>query len=132
MSVVLEAYGLSVRSSDLCDWGYGETGIDFLLSDYACDHIVTNPPFILAEQFVRHALTQARYKVALLCKLSFLESKRRKELFSATPLRSVYVFSERVTMLKNGLGRGDESGMQAYAWYVWERGYNGKPVLDWI
>jgi len=24
------------------------------------------------------------------------------------------------------------SGMIAYAWYVWEKGYCGKPTIEWI
>ena len=24
------------------------------------------------------------------------------------------------------------SGAIAYAWFVWEKGYKGKPTIDWI
>ena len=23
-------------------------------------------------------------------------------------------------------------GMLAFAWYIWERGFEGKPTIDWI
>ena len=50
--------GHNVMASDLIDRGYGQGGVDFLKQKgliYYCD-IVTNPPYKLAEEFVRHGL----------------------------------------------------------------------------
>ena len=134
ISKVLEEAGYSVLSTDLVDRGYGQGGIDFLL-DYqtAADNIVTNPPFKFAEQFVRHALGRSRRKVAILDRLAWLEGKARKRLYAESPIARVWVFSERVPMLRGGdqmmAGGG---GMIAFAWYVWEHGYTGKPTLGWL
>ena len=103
MSKVLQEAGYSVLSTDLIDRGFGESGIDFLL-DYTttADNIVTNPPFKLAEPFVRHALARSRRKVAMLARLAWLEGKGRKRLYAESPIARVWVFSERVPMLRGG------------------------------
>lgn len=132
ISRVLEANGYRVLSTDLIDRGYGEGNHDFFTSPHKADHIVTNPPFILAEQFVRHALTRSTGKVAMLCKLAFLEGAKRKPFFAETPLKSVYVFSKRVSFYRNGEKGDYSSSMIAFAWYVWEHGHEGEPVLRWI
>ena len=74
-----------------------------------------------------------RFKVAMLLRLKFLESMQRRPLFQETPLKHVYVFSDRVTMYPGDEpNRGNGSGIEAYAWYVWEQGYKGTPQIDWI
>jgi hypothetical protein len=120
-----------VMSTDVFDRGYGETGVDFLHTHRAVDHIITNPPYRLAEEFVLHALECARDRVAMLLKLNFLESKGRKEFFQRTPLRTVYVFSNRLSFDK-GDEKGKDRGLLAYAWFIWEKNYHGKPWIDWI
>jgi hypothetical protein len=47
------------------------------------------------------------------------------------PLKTVYQFSKRVTLYKNG-EKMKNSGMIAYAWYVWDKNYVGKPTIEWI
>lgn len=132
ISRVLEKAGHKVVSTDLIERGYGQGGVDFLL-DYqtSAAHVVTNPPFRLADAFAQHALARTRGKVALLCKLNFLEGKKRKPLFESTPLRTVYVFSDRLTMHRNG-EETNRKGMIAFAWFVWEQGYAGPPALAWL
>ena len=31
-----------------------------------------------------------------------------------------------------GVEKPKNSGTIAYAWYVWEKGYTGKPQIDWL
>jgi hypothetical protein len=120
-----------VISTDLYNRGYGESGVNFLTTFKRVDHIVTNPPYLLAQKFVEHALECASGKVAMLLKLNFLEGQKRKPFFETTPLRTVYVFSNRVSFDK-GECEGKGSGLLAYAWFVWEVGYHGPPALGWI
>lgn len=134
ISKILIAHGYNVISSDLIDRGYGDSHIDFLL-DYKTevDNIITNPPFKLAREFVEHALARSRRKVAMLCRLAWLEGKARKELFLRTPLARVWVHSERVHILRNGdqmLAGG--GGMIAFAWFVWDHEHKGPPTLGWL
>lgn len=132
ISKVLEGSGYKVRSTDLVDRGYGEHGHDFLMEwDCRPDNIITNPPFKLAEQFARHALHITTGKVALLCRLAWLEGKGRRDLFENSPLKNVWVFSKRLHMSRNG-EPNPNGGMLAFAWFVWERGYTGRPNLGWV
>jgi hypothetical protein len=133
MSRVLEESGLSMMSSDLYDRGYGESGVDFLTTRRKVANVITNPPFKLAQAFAEHALSLTSKKVALLCRLAWLEGRKRHVLFTTTPLARVWVFSARMAMLRNGdamLAGG--GGMIAFAWYVWEHGHQGPPALGWI
>lgn len=118
-------------ASDIRENVYGEGGINFLLEQRMVDNIITNPPFKLAEEFVRHALKCANKKVAMFLKLVFLESESRYHLFQEYPPKLVYVFSKRLTLKKEGEQR-DMSGMIAYAWFVWDKSYNGKTNIEWI
>ena len=131
ISRVLEAHNYEVLSTDLIDRGCGEGEHDFLTSKYIAANIVTNPPFTLAEEFIKRALERTSGKVCILAKLQFLEGAKRKIMFESTPLRSVYVFSKRLTMTRNG-EKMKNSGMIAFCWLVWQHGYIGKPELSWI
>jgi hypothetical protein len=131
ISRVLKAAGYKVYSSDLIDRGYGHVA-DFLTpTRRMVDSIVTNPPFSLAEQIVRKALQCTTFKVAMFLRLSFLESARRYPLFQETPLKTVYVFSNRLSLYPGDQpNRG--GGSLAFAWFIWEHSYVGKPQIDWI
>jgi hypothetical protein len=131
MSKVLSIKGNPVYSSDLIDRGYGSAPVNFLTTYRKVNNIITNPPFILAEKFVYHALQNASNKVAMFLKLSFLEGAARKIMFEQTPLARVYVYSKRVSLRRNGEGK-QGSGMIAFAWFVWEQWFEGEPVIRWI
>lgn len=127
---ILEEYGLSYEATDLIDRGFGEGGVDFLSVNKKVDNIITNPPFNIAQEFVEHSLKNTTKKVAMLCKLQFLEGVKRRDMFKNTPLKSVYVFSKRLTMGRNG--GNYKSGMLCFAWFVWDHEYEGKPTINWI
>lgn len=111
---------------------YGEKGVDFLKEWRVVDHIITNPPYCLAQEFVEHALECARKKVAMLCKLSFLEGKARYEMFKKHPFKKVYVFSNRLPLTKESETR-KQSSMIPFAWFVWDKEHVGQtPMVDWI
>jgi hypothetical protein len=128
---VLAAHGHSILATDLNYRDYGMGDIDFLTCQLQAANVITNPPFKLAEEFIHHALKQTTGKVAMLCKLQFLEGGKRKIMFESTPLKKVYVFSKRLTMTRNG-EKMKNSGMIAFAWFVWEHGYEGDPTVAWI
>lgn len=134
ISDVLKAAGHSVISSDLINRGYGDSRIDFLMEfSSLAPNIITNPPYKLAASFAYKALELATAKVAFLCKLTWLESIERRELFATHPLKQVWVFSERLSMQRGRQATDeDNTGTIAFAWYIWERGYTGKPTIGWI
>lgn len=131
MSRILELTGNKVLSSDMYERGYGNTGTDFLKTRDYHDNIITNPPFNIAEEFIRHALNRNNFKVAMLLRLSFLESVGRYNLFTENPPARVWIFSERITFYHSGIQTGG-SGTIAYAWFVWEKGCKGNTELKWI
>ena len=72
-------------------------------------------------------------KAYMFLKLTFLESKKRYEkLFKDYPPQKVYVFSERVICAMNGEFDKYPSSAIAYAWFVWEKGYTGKTIVEWL
>ena len=74
-------------------------------------------------------------KCAMLLKLTFLEGQRRRKLFEAYPPKTVYVFSERLLCAKNGdfeKMRANGGSAIAYAWFVWEKGWEGETKIKWI
>ena len=133
ISKVLTEKGYETYSSDLFDRGFGEIGIDFLKSDKKFDNIVTNPPFKLAMDFVYKANELATKKYAFLCRINFFEGVARSKMFRSTPLKKVYIFSRRITFIHPELKHKTHGGgMLAFAWFIWEKGYEGKPYIDWI
>lgn len=77
--------------------------------------VITNPPYSLAEDFVRRALDEVAEGgvVAMLLRLPFLASmKRAAWLRSATP--SVHVLPKRPSFTGKGTDSTD------YGWFVWD------------
>lgn len=136
LAQVLTAHGYEVTASDIVDRGYPNTYIfDFLNQD--CEpfngDIVTNPPYKYAVQFVERALQLVNNgrKVAMFLKLQFLEGKSRRKLFDFAPPKTIYVASGRLNCAPNGDFTRAGSAL-AYAWFVWEKGFTGKPTIEWI
>ena len=102
-----------------------ETGVDFMTAERRdVDGVITNPPFkhSLPEKFIRRMLEVHKYPfVAVFCRLTFMESISRYDLFTDHPPARILVLSGRVNCHEdyfdqnNGLG-----GMVAYAWFVWD------------
>lgn len=134
ISRVLEDAGHTVISSDLVDRGYGQPRVDFLMERTPrAPNIITNAPYKLAVPFITNALALTEGKVAMLFRLAFLEGKARKDLFTNTPLKAVYVFSGRLPFLRGGWDAGKGGGgMIAFSWLVWDHAYNGKPIIGWL
>lgn len=133
ISRVLLDNGYAVKSSDLIDRGFGEVK-DFFEVDEFCGDIITNPPYKVALDFVKHSLDiiPEGNKVAMFLKLQFLEGKARKEFYKENPPKKIYVASGRLHCAKNGKFEEFKSSAVAYAWFVWEKGYQGSPEIDWI
>jgi methylase of polypeptide subunit release factors len=128
----LRTASYEVVATDLNDWGCPESSarIDLLMERTApphCHCIITNPPYRLAEPFIAHAL-QLVPEVAMLCRLAFLESTRRTRLLEESGLARVLVFRNRLPMMH----RYGYSSSTAFAWYIWQRGYNDMPRLERI
>ena len=135
LAKVFDSYGKLGKATDLINRGYGSVE-DFLLNNepFKNGDIVTNPPYIKAVDFVKHALNMVdngRY-VCMFLKVLFLESRSRKELFTKYPPKTIYVSSSRINCAKNGDFITYNSSAIAYAWYVWTKGYKGETLIKWI
>ena len=134
ISEVLQKHGYNVSSFDLIDRGYGKVQ-DFFNIKHSDMDIVTNPPYKIALPFLKHALDiiPNGNKVALFLRVLFLEGKERGHFFKENPPKKIYVASGRLSCAKNGdFEKYRKSNAQAYAWFVWEKGFKGERTVDWI
>lgn len=138
ISKVLQAHGYEVISTDLVYRGFGDPEpLDFLketLDGFEGD-IITNPPYSVGLEFVQRALESIRPggKVAMFLKVQFLEGQKRGAFFKYTPPpRTVYISRSRLSCAKNGDFERFPDSAIAYAWYVWEKGFTGDPVIKWF
>lgn len=137
ISKVLQAHGYEVISTDLVYRGFGDPEpLDFLketLDGFEGD-IITNPPYSAGLEFVQRALESIRPggKVAMFLKVQFLEGQKRGAFFKDTPPRTVYISRSRLSCAKNGDFERFPDSAIAYAWYVWEKGFTGDPVIKWF
>lgn len=94
--------------------------------------IISNPPFGVMEQYVRHALTLVTGRVIILARLAFLESQCRRAFFDETPLARVWVSRRRASMPPGGTDIKATGGSIPFAWFVWCHGHVGAPTIGWI
>jgi hypothetical protein len=133
---VLEAADHSVVAQDIEHYDGAdpriETGVDFFRTRTAppgFDCIVTNPPFMHADQFVRHALTLVPTVIVLL-RLMALEGARRSDIIDSHLVR-VWVGKERLPMMHREGWQGKRIGNSGapFAWFVFRSGGNyGEPI----
>jgi hypothetical protein len=134
--------GGKVYSSDLVNRGYGDGTLDFLNAQtdnsLGVKTIITNPPFNLFQEFLEKALKyQEVEKIIFFGKLTALEGQKRASFLQKTPLKYVYVFKKRQQPMRNGKSNDEITGKKmsstmAFAWFVWEIGYEGEPIIKWI
>lgn len=120
----LAEYFGRVVCSDVHDYGVGYEVLDFLMPIrpvVVSDLVITNPPFRLATQFVRRAMSVSRLGCAVLVRGTWMETIDRYQLFQEHPPAVIAQFAERVPMVK---GRYDPkaSTATAYAWVVFLHG----------
>lgn len=139
ISKVLIDRGFDVLSTDIVNRGSEyQAGVqDFLQFAPAEKNnrdIITNPPYKFAAEFAEHAMDISTdgVKVAMFLKLTFLEGGKRKRLFDNYPPMKIYVFRNRVDCWKNGNKPDKPSKAVCYAWFVWQKGFQGNPQVFWI
>lgn len=134
LSKRLKEYGYNVKQSDIIQRIDDIEIIDFLKTHETFDgDIITNPPYKYCTQFILKALELIKEgnKIAMFLKLQTLEGQERyKKVFSKYPPRKIYVFIKRIQCAKNGLFKG--SSAVCYAWFIWEKGYKGHTIIDWL
>ena len=134
---VINEFGLDIMQSDIQTKEYitGEKGIDvYDVPGGICDVVITNPPYdrMTKDNMLQEFLRISKGKVILLLNIFYLASKDRKEMLDNSPLRHIYVHSDRVTMYPYGTEKPKNGGTKMYAWYVWDKDYNGPTTISRI
>lgn len=144
ISEMLKEYypNAKVLGCDLVDRGYPNTKVcDFITYDFkerVFDNIVTNPPYSLAQEFLEKSMSVVKRngKIAMFLKIQFLEGAKRRDMFKKYPPRYIYVFSKRQNPWRNGSSVDEKgkpwSSTMCFAWFVWEKGFEGEPIIRWI
>ena len=127
---VLEHEGVQVVASDLVDYGRYPGGIDFLMEQsppIGVSAILTNPPYKLADQFVRHGLNLVPTVIVLL-RLAYLEGSRRSDLIDEH-LHRVLLGRERLPMMhRDGWDGPKTNSAMPFAWFVFQQKPSGGQV----
>jgi hypothetical protein len=118
----------NVQSFDIrLDTGYGEPNVDFLKTKgLEADWIISNPPFDLAEDFVRHALTITG-NVVLLLKVTYFSAAKRSALRNETKPAERLNLLWRLAFLEHERGN---SPIMETMWVVWREGYAQDFIMD--
>lgn len=107
---------------------------DFLAILVPCQwKIATNPPYKLAEKFVRHALKLTEDdggKVAMLLPHAWDTAKSRRDLFEQEPFKIKYVLTKRIRW--GNLEQKAAGPSMNHAWFVWDWKYSGPPMMGWL
>ncbi|MBZ9957753.1 hypothetical protein [Mesorhizobium sp. BR1-1-14] len=121
-----------IRRSELC-----EVTSDFLSRSFRPEfsNIVMNPPFSLAEEFVREAIDIVPQggKVAAILPLVWLSGfSTKRDWLPHSPLKTVYPISPRPSMppgrvIQAGIRPGN--GTKDFSWLVWQKGYSLAPAV---
>lgn len=96
--------------------------------------IVTNPPYTKGLEFVQHCLycVAEGELVCMFLKLTFCEGKERRKFFDENPPIRIWVSSSRISCANNGDFKKYQSSAACYAWFIWQKGYNGQTTLKWF
>lgn len=133
ISETLKEAGYEVLSSDMFDRGYGDVKDVFTITEWDGD-IISNPPYKCALDYVKHCMNiiPNGHKVAMFLRLLFLEGKERGQWYKENPPKVIYVARSRLLCMRGGDFSKKYSSAVAFAWFVWEKGFNGEPVIRWI
>lgn len=123
ISKVMLGRGTTVISTDLHDRGFGTGGVDFMKTKniFGARAIVTNPPFTVAEEFIRHA-RRMNVPFAMLLKGTYWQAAKRRALFDETGPHAICPMLWRPNFAPD---RGKSPTME-FCWTVWA----DEPVKD--
>ena len=136
LSKEMERLGYDVYSSDIIIRDYDCVEYDFLSMEniHTDKNIITNPPYKLANQFIRKALeiTEIGKKIAFLLPIRYITGKERKGIFNENPPLYFLVSSGSLKCALNGDFAKKIGNALEFAWFVWEKGYKGETILRWF
>lgn len=137
-----EEAGYPIVGSDIISRGhYCNFERDFLSiskGEVEFENIVSNPPFNLAEKFVRHGLELLPHggKMAMILPMVWLSGfSTKRDWLPHSPLRKYFAISPRPSMppgavIEAGVKAGN--GTKDFAWFIWEKGYCKQPLVGFM
>jgi hypothetical protein len=140
MADVLIAAGYEVMVSDIAGDALGcknAAKADFLAHGSPGDalfSIVTNPPYVLAEEFIRHAIdltARASGMVAMLLRNEYDCAASRRYLFEREAFAAKLVLTRRPRWA-DGLGQSSASPRHNFAWYLWDHHNSAPARIKWL
>lgn len=140
MSNILKGYFKEVNTYDIIERDFKLDKIisilDLTTNDIKdFDYIITNPPFKIINQIIKHMVDIMRDKQRFitLAPISILESKARYEIFKDNPPKHIYINTGRVNCAKNGdFVKYPNNSSQVYIWVLFEKGFKGTTSLHFI
>lgn len=117
--------------------GYNVVGTDIAYKDQdfltnsgpiLSQAIITNPPYVLATEFIKRAIgltTAGHGLVAMLLRTDFDHASTRRELFELQPFAKKVVLTKRIRWIEGSTGQPSFN----HAWFIWDWKHNGPPVL---
>ena len=112
-------YDLIPLKDDQKQWSEITRGRDYLKDEVdPVDLIITNPPYSLAKEFIKKALSHST-TVIMLLRLNYLEAQVRYPFWQGNPPSHIITLSSRPSFTGKGT---DATG---YAWIVW----NGENIV---
>ena len=134
ISKVLEKKGYEVISTDLYDYGYGQSGVDFLDESNSIINelkgevdIVTNVPYAHTIPMLMRAIELCKNKVAMLFPITYIP-----KFYFCRPAK-LYIFPRRITVAKNGdFDKYLRGSMSEYGWFVWYKGYTDDTIIQYL
>jgi hypothetical protein len=144
-----------IIATDKYDWGYKSGtkkikayhGVDWLDRETwpaAMHHpiattpenvtVFMNPPFSLAEAFVRVAIEQGVCKIICFQRQVWRESQARKGFWHRYSPNRIYICGDRANCWLGTIPEDKRKGgsYQPHAWYVWEKGHPPGTLTDTI
>ena len=147
LSVIKEKYNPPLLTGiDIREDSHAEIIMDFLASKKENfnehDFIISNPPFYLAEDFIRKSIELASDGgyVVMLLRLNFFGSEKRKALFDEFMPVSCYIHRNRINFIPDSMkGEMKLNGIKPpsgdsieYAHFVWQKGVFGNYCKTYI
>ena len=130
----LEKKGYEVISTDLYDYGYGQSGVDFMdktnpvINELKGEvDIITNVPYTHSIPMLMRALDICKNKVAMLFPITYIP-----KFYFCKPSK-LYIFPRRITVAKNGdFDKYVRGNMSEYGWFVWYKGQTDDTVIKYL
>ena len=132
----VDSYDMFEYSGVLCDITSGQDVLSLEKPSQA-KALVTNPPYHKDLPRLIALKGIAEYDItALFVRLTFLEGKKRKQLFSDYPPSDIIFLSDRIKFDHNILEPVEKKdqigGMIAYCWIIFRKDHCGPTQLRWV